>query len=210
MSEKQTIFTINSQLEELVELAFEYAEENDGVMPDDLAEKIDQLEGDKRQKVDAWGYWIDSQSRDALHKKEIAGGLIEQAKRIEERVEQSKALLMAMVGGESFKGDIYSLAVRKSKALIIVDEEKIPDRYKVVTYSTKRLGDELIDKEVVRKLSLTESVTIPKDLLKKDLESYSENLQNGMIFECPCPSEGAHIEHRKSLTVNAPKPKKEV
>lgn len=203
-----TIFEISSQLEELFEVAFAHAEENDGIMPDDLLEKIDQLEGDKRAKVDAWGFWIDAQYRDALHKKEIACGLVEQAKRIEQQVEKSKAMLLAVVGGESFKGDIYRLTVRNSKALIINDESMIPDRYKVITYSTKRLGDELLDEEVVRKLSLAESISIPKELLKKDLESWAEHLDNGMIFECPCPSQGAHIEYRKTLTVNAPKPKK--
>lgn len=123
------LYEINGDLENLIEQARIEAEENDGIVSDDLFKAIEELGIERDEKIEGV----------ALHIKEVNAYLVS-IKNEEDRlrkiklaaskeIDGLKLFLSNALSGEKFTTEKCNISFRKSVATIIEDENIIPKEY---------------------------------------------------------------------------------
>ena len=125
----RSLYEITGEFAHLMHQAEATAAENEGLMPDDLADMLDALEMEKSEKVEKCAWYYKNQMAEADMIKSEVKGLVERARTAENRAQRIKTYLADLIPGEKFSGSTYSIGWRKSASTIIDNADLIPDEY---------------------------------------------------------------------------------
>ena len=124
------LYEIKSEYEMLLQAAFDCAEENEGVIPDDLADALDSVEAKYEEKIHNCLLYYKNQQAEADAINAETKKLSARAKAAANRAEWMKKYLKSCCP-EGVKCSFPDTAIswRKSKSVEILDETKIPEDY---------------------------------------------------------------------------------
>lgn len=142
------LYEIDTQIENLLQAIYEYAEDNEGEIPDDLDNALDQLHAEKEKKVLDVARYIKSLKAESEAIKTEADKLNKRFKSIKNFAYRLKLYLkMNLHTGEKYKDENTLITWRKSEAVKIVNEDIIPpEMFKVVRSPSISTIKELIKK----------------------------------------------------------------
>lgn len=100
------------------------------------AEKLDQLQMDRDQKIENIALWIKNLKADAEAYKTEKQVFVEKQRAVENKMESLKKYLSDYLAGEKYKSAKVSVSFRKSEAVNILDMSKIPEQYLKVAEPT--------------------------------------------------------------------------
>lgn len=93
------------------------------------AERLDQLQMEKREKVKNIALWIINLRGEAANSKEREAYFAQRRKRAEKKIEGLTAYLSGCLDGEKVKDDDFEIGWKQSQATEITDETKLPKQY---------------------------------------------------------------------------------
>jgi len=126
----KSLYEIDNELTEAVSAAYLAAEENEGVISDELSERIDALEGDRGKKIGNICRYIKSLKAEADMVKSEADALSARAKGTTGKADSLKGYLLRFLGdGETYKDEVSKVSWRGSEGVTISDLDLIPDEY---------------------------------------------------------------------------------
>jgi hypothetical protein len=167
---KRSLYEISSEIDELREVALEQAQENDGILPDYIANVLDKLDGEKADKVEAIGCVYKDINNFVESIKTEQARLTKMKKVHENEMSRIKSYLEFILSeGEKYKTPKATISWRKSTSTILndgVEPEDLDVKYqniKITPALTEiakgiKAGDEEITKQA--KLVSKNSVTI--------------------------------------------------
>lgn len=100
------------------------------------AEKLDQLQMDREQKIENIALWIKNLTSDAEALKAEKQAFADRQKATENKAASLKKYLSDYLAGEKYKSTKVSVSFRKSESINIVDMSKIPEQYLKVAEPT--------------------------------------------------------------------------
>jgi len=139
------LYEINTEIEMLVAYAEAFAEQNDGVIPDHLQERMNELQIVRDDKIEAIGVVI-------KEKIALAGALFEEEKVLQARRKQAEKTIdwlksyLSSNLSEKFETPWVAISFRKSSS-VEVDETKLEDSY--CNIKTIRTPDKTYIKECI-------------------------------------------------------------
>lgn len=93
------------------------------------AEKLDQLQMDREQKIENIALWIKNLTSDAEALKVEKQAFADRQKAAENKAASLKKYLSNYLDGEKYKSAKVSVSFRKSEAVNILDMSKLPEQY---------------------------------------------------------------------------------
>jgi uncharacterized membrane protein YheB (UPF0754 family) len=161
------LYEINNEYSKAMEDALLYASENEGEIPEHLAEKMEALEIDKDEKID---------TLIRMYKNEcaIAGAIEAEIKCLKDRMKShdnkiewvKKYIRQNIHEGEKKELSCGKISWRKSSSVEIVDETKLPDFVFVVTKSVSKT----IVKELITSGDITEDIATIKTSINMQVQ----------------------------------------
>lgn len=142
-----TIFEIENGIRECVD-------EETGEIID--IEKLEALEMARDQKIENVGMWYKESLAEANAIKAEKMKLAERQKTAENRAESLKNYLDFVVGGGKFESARVTISYRKSTAVEIEDESKVPDEFCKITREVRKTDL----KDAIKKGVVIEGVTL--------------------------------------------------
>lgn len=138
---KKSIFDICEELDNLITEIEDIAEENEGVVPDDYFDRLDELELEKTDKIENISRVIRITKNDIELCKAEKKRIEKRKKMYEDRVERLSSYLdFVLPKGEAFKTDLVSIPKKTYESFkLIVKEAELPE-------------DLLIEKKTVKKV----------------------------------------------------------
>lgn len=122
------LYELDEQIERLLDTIYSYAEANEGEIPDELDNSLDQLQAEKESKVLDIARYIKSLKAEADAIKTEADKLHKRYKTVSNFSYRLKTYLkMHLRTGEKYKDNNTLISWRKSEAVRIIDENSIPD-----------------------------------------------------------------------------------
>jgi hypothetical protein len=123
-----TLYAINQEYEDLLAMVLEVAEANEGVIPDNLADDLDQLEGSRDEKIEnCIRYYKNELAIADMIKSEI-DALRKRMQTHENAAKWCKAYVQrSMKEGEKREYGCGSIGWRKSEGVVIVNESMLPE-----------------------------------------------------------------------------------
>ncbi len=100
------------------------------------AEKLDNLQMDKEQKIENIALWIKNLVSDAEALKAEKQAFADRQRAAENKATSLKKYLANYLAGEKYKSAKVSVSFRKSEAVNILDMSKIPEQYLKVAEPT--------------------------------------------------------------------------
>ena len=126
------LFEINDSIRCALNAIFEEAEENEGIVSNELAEVLDVLNNTRDEKFESISLYIKELKTESEALKEEAKKLSDRARAAENHAERLKQYLsngLSEAGVEKFKTTRVSLSFRNSSSVVIDDLEQIPTEY---------------------------------------------------------------------------------
>ena len=140
------LYEIAEDLEATLDLAWAAAEENEGEIPDDLGDKLDELQHQRESKIGNIAKLVKNLTAEGKAVKSEIERLSQRKKSIDRRIEWLKSYLEAYFQeGEKYKDAIVSIYWHKSEAVEVTDESKVPEKYVTETITKK------VDKATIKK-----------------------------------------------------------
>lgn len=150
-----SIYEIDQRIQECVD--FETGEIIDEKQLSEL-----QLERDK--KIEGIACWIKNLSSDIADIKAEEEALAQRRKSKESKVESLKSYLNSVLGNSAFETAKCRITFRRSQSVEVIDEDCIPDEYKILQTSfkldKKSLGEALKSGELIEGVQLNEKYNI--------------------------------------------------
>ena len=159
-----TLYTIDSDFRCLMDEVAEYAMENDGVIPDEMAERLNAVEGAREQKIANCARYTKELDATLVALKAERDRISKRVATTEKRAKWMKDYISAVVPrGEKHEDATYRLGWRKSPPSVVVDApvESLPDRF--VTIKTEVSPDKVKLKEALQGGEVVEGVTLVTD-----------------------------------------------
>ena len=157
------LYEIKTEYEQLLQAAFDYAEENEGVIPDDLALALNSVEASYEEKIHNCLLYYKNQDAEETAIKAEAQKLAARATAAGKRkLWMKKYLQSCCAAGVKCSFPDAAISWRKSKSVDIIDESKVPDEYcKIERTPKKKLieaaikaGENIEYASIVEKLNL--------------------------------------------------------
>ena len=167
------IFGVNSQLSDIVSEAMEYASENGGVIPDDLAVEIDALELSLADKQNAYVAIIRQTEADVVTIRDEMNRLMGLRNRAEKKAEWLRSALSSTVPPNGIKTPLYMLSWRNSESVVF---------------------DESVDLSELRKTDI-DGLISEMTIYSPDKKAIKDAINRGL------PITWAHIETKQNLQV---------
>lgn len=124
------LYEINFELEQLLNSIYRFAEENDGVVPEDSDNYLNQLQMEREIKILDIARYIKSLKAESEAIKKESDNLLKRYKTCKNMAYRLKQyLLMNIPTGEKFKDNNTIINWRKSEAVYIINESDIPTEY---------------------------------------------------------------------------------
>lgn len=101
------------------------------------AERLENLQMEKSQKIENIALWIKNLQSDALAFKAEKDSFAERERAATKKAEQLKAWLAQVLEGQKFSTGRCAVSFRKSTKLEVLDEESIPKELMVETVTVK-------------------------------------------------------------------------
>ena len=145
------LFEIKAEYEQLLQAAFDCAEENEGVIPDNLALSLESVEANYEDKIHNCLLYYKNQQAEADAINAEAKKLSARAKSASNRAEWMKKYLQSCcTAGVKCSFPDATISWRKSKSVEILDESKVPEDYcKLVITPSKTAIKQAIESGVV-------------------------------------------------------------
>ena len=133
------LYELKAEYEILLQAAFDYAEENEGAIPDDLALYLESVGANYEEKIHNCLLYYKNQQAEADAINAEAKKLSARAKSASNRAEWMKKYLQSCCT-EGVKCSFPDAAIswRKSKSVDIIDESKVPDEYCKIERTPKK------------------------------------------------------------------------
>lgn len=133
------LYEINSAYQEALNEAMEAAEQNDGLIPDDLDDELEEIGIEREQKIQSCiGYYKNENAIADMLEAEIKA-LTARKHAHESHAEWMKNYLSKNVSqGEKFEYAIGKISWRESESVRIVDETAIPEEFIKIERSPKK------------------------------------------------------------------------
>lgn len=147
---RDSLYVINNDYLDAIDVAMLYAEENDGVIDDALANELEAIGMTRDDKINNTGMFIKNKEHliNALKKEE--GLLKERRAKHEKRVEQLKNFLWVVLQGDKFESEKCRIRHRKSEQTIITDEDDVPDNFITIEQKPVKKVDKKAIKEYIK------------------------------------------------------------
>ncbi len=100
-------------------------------------DKLSELSMERDKKIKNVACWIKDLEADAAALKAEKEAFAERQRKAEKQIEQLKAYLATALRGEKFSAPECEVSFRKSEAVSIADEKRIPKKYLVKTITYK-------------------------------------------------------------------------
>lgn len=124
------LYDINSELESVMAEAMSVAEENEGVIPNDLSERIDTLEMQRDEKIANCARYYKNRASEADAVKAEIDRLTKRKRAADRAAEWMKLYLSSVFAvGQKYQDSAVSIGWRKSAETIIENAEILPDNY---------------------------------------------------------------------------------
>lgn len=129
--------TLFDYIKEIEDIIFRSTDE-DGIISDDVIEKLDALELAKEEKVDNCIKFYKSRKAmaEALKNEKIA--IAKRQQIAENEAERMKEYLAFCLDGSKWESVAGKISYRNSKAVVIEDEDSIPMDFKIPTYKVDK------------------------------------------------------------------------
>ena len=135
------IYEISAQIRDVQQRIEEYAEEHDGLIPDDMDMLLDALTGSLENRLLNLARWVKEMQAESDAVKEQARKLSERARITADRADCIKTYIASRVPiGEPLKDSDTVISWRKSTQCVITNEAMITDDWFKVT-RTPRIAD---------------------------------------------------------------------
>jgi len=148
-----TLYEINKEIESLLDAAWIAAEENDGVIPENLGAMLEKWQTDRDTKISNIVKYIKNLRAEASAIKNEIATLSARKKSKENKEESLKSYLDMMLDGQKWEDSTGKVGWRKSQAVDITDETMLPLEY-LIAQKPK------VDKAGISK-ALKASATVP-------------------------------------------------
>ena len=145
------LYEIKSEYENLLQAAFDCAEENEGVIPDDLADALEAVGSTYEEKIHNCLLYYKNQDAEETAIKAEAQKLTARATAASKRkLWMKKYLQSCCPEGVKLSFADSAMSWRKSKSVDIIDESKVPEDYcKVIITPSKTAIKQAIESGVV-------------------------------------------------------------
>lgn len=140
-----SLFEINAQLRELWEGMFD---PETGEVNSEVYAATNALEMDRTAKIESIGCWIKNLRSDAEALKAEADNMAKRAAAAEKRAESLSGYLAAVLAGEKFQTPKVAISWRRSQAVEVLDQNRLPDRFLKETVTVK--PDKIALKEALK------------------------------------------------------------
>lgn len=124
------LYEIDSTLQFLLDQAENFAIENEGLLPDELETQIEKLEMEKNKKVSNIARWYKNLQSEEKAVRGEAKNLQDRANSLKKKLDWIKRCLTISIGeGNKWSDEVTKISFRKSQAVLIENEDDIPDDY---------------------------------------------------------------------------------
>lgn len=138
-----TLYEINQQIQKAIELGFD---PETGEILDDSA--LQQLEIDRDEKVENICLFIKDLRAEASALDAEKKALDDRKNAAQRKADSLSRYLQAMLGGEKFKTARCAVSYRKSQAVVITDQDAIPEEY--IRVKVSREPDKIALKDALK------------------------------------------------------------
>jgi len=137
-----SLYEIDAKFQAAMEAADYEAEQNEGVIPEDIAAQLDGIEMEREQKAINICRYIKNLNAEAAAYDAEADRLYKRAKSAKNRVEFLKSWLCAIMPGWKYKDSTCIVSWRKSDKVNILSSLEIPQAFRKVVTEEKidRIG----------------------------------------------------------------------
>ena len=160
------LFQLSVEFEKLMQKAEAYASENDGELPENIAEELDNLEISKKEKTSNLCRYIKSQKIFAENIKSEAKKMESRAKSIIARADKLKNnYLRLCLNGEKFKDEYSTVTYRNNKSVSVNCEVySLDDKYIIKKIeekpNKKALKEALESGKIIEGVEIIESKSV--------------------------------------------------
>ena len=158
-------YPINERYRLLLSRAFDVAEENDGELPETLADDLHQAAEDRTELFFNLIHESKNAEAEAKAIRDAEKQLIARRKAAENRAVKMRELVASfMDAGDKVKNEFFTISCRINRGYQIDAESEIPEDYKAEVVTVKidrtRLGRDIKNGKVVAGCSATENKTV--------------------------------------------------
>lgn len=126
------LFEIDEAIEEYVENAYSFAEENDGELPDDFEDALEALNLKRLDKVEGIALYVKNIEAEVSAVESQEKIFAARKKSLQNKLTSVKNYLKIALKGEKLKTDKVQVSYRSGESVQIVPQAKIPDQYLTV------------------------------------------------------------------------------
>ena len=129
--------TLFDYVKEIEDIIFRSTDE-DGIISDDVIEKLDALELAKEEKIDNCIKFYKSRKAMAEALKTEKMAIAKRQQIAENEAERMKEYLALCLDGSKWESVAGKISYRNSKAIVIDNEDSVPMDYKIATYKVDK------------------------------------------------------------------------
>lgn len=134
-----TLYEIDSEIVSINEKIEQYAMDNDGLIPPDLDEMLENLQMDREKKIGNIARFLKNVKSDVEAVENEIAILTAKKKALTNKVESVRKFLAFAVGeGVKFKDAVSSIFWKSSESVIVEDPELLPVEFQKVTIEAKK------------------------------------------------------------------------
>ena len=125
-------------------------------------ERMNELQMEREQKIENVGLWIKNLTAEAEAIKAEEAALDKRRKASEAKAESLKRYLQNALNGQKYNSARLSVSYRKSKAVHIIDPEKVPASYYEAKYEVSKtaIRNAILEGQKVSGAELVENVSM--------------------------------------------------
>ena len=159
-----TLYEINQEITDIVESIYSHAEENEGEIPDSLAEQLDRLESDRSVKIENIVLFIKNIRAESDAIKSEEKKLSDRRKSNDNKADSLEEYIKFCLSGEVFKTAKCAVSYRKSESVEVDSVDDLPANFvrtktvveadKVAIKNAIKAGEEISGAHLVSKNSI--------------------------------------------------------